>query len=96
MADVVLEAGWVVDVGPGLDGDESVDAAGATVLPGPFDCHVHLGFSHLDLGRAAFEPFALTCYSAVAAPLTTLRLGITTCGTPASSTAGCGPRWRPG
>ena len=77
-ADVVLEDGWVVDVGPGLDGDESVDVAGATVLPGLFDCHVHLGFSHLDLGRAAFEPFSLTFYSAVANAATTLRLGITT------------------
>ena len=33
-ADVVVEDGRIVDVGPGLDGDEVVDCAGATVLPG--------------------------------------------------------------
>ena len=41
-ADVAIEDGRIVDVGPGLDGDERVDVAGKTLLPGLFDCHVHL------------------------------------------------------
>ena len=35
-ADVVVEDGRIVEVGPGLDGDEVVDCTGATVLPGLF------------------------------------------------------------
>lgn len=48
-ADVVVEDGVIVEVGPGLDGDESVDLAGATLLPGLIDCHVHVMFDGLDL-----------------------------------------------
>ena len=44
-ADVVIEGDRIVGVGTGLDGDESVDCAGATVLPGLFDCHVHFTVS---------------------------------------------------
>ena len=33
-ADVVVEDGRIAEVGTGLDGDESVDLAGKTVLPG--------------------------------------------------------------
>ena len=36
-ADVVVEEGRIVDVGPGLDGDEVVDCSGAFVAPGFFD-----------------------------------------------------------
>ena len=32
----------IVEVGSGLDGDEGVDAPGKALLPGLFDCHVHL------------------------------------------------------
>jgi imidazolonepropionase-like amidohydrolase len=44
-ADVVVEAGRILEVGPGLDGDEAVDAGGRTLLPGLFDCHVHVMIS---------------------------------------------------
>ena len=40
--DLVVEDGRVVDIGSGLDGDEAVDVGGCTVLPGLFDCHVHV------------------------------------------------------
>ena len=50
-ADVAVEDGRIVDVGSGLDGDDSVDIAGRTLLPGLFDCHVHVTTSHVDLWR---------------------------------------------
>ena len=48
-ADLVIEDGRVVEVGRGLDGDESVDASGQALLPGLFDCHIHLAFRYEDL-----------------------------------------------
>src|SRR5690606_6751561 len=47
-ADVVIEGGRIVDVGTGLDGDVAVDCTGRTILPGLFDCHVHLLMDGLD------------------------------------------------
>ena len=41
-ADVLIEGGRIVDVGPGLDGDEAIDCSGKAILPGMFDTHVHL------------------------------------------------------
>ena len=33
-ADVVTEDGMIVEVGPGLDGDEEVDCRGRAIFPG--------------------------------------------------------------
>jgi hypothetical protein len=33
-ADVLIEGGRIIEVGPGLDGDEAVDVAGRHLLPG--------------------------------------------------------------
>src|SRR4029453_2800741 len=41
-ADLVIEDARIVDVGPGLDGDEAVECDGKALLPGLFDCHIHL------------------------------------------------------
>jgi imidazolonepropionase-like amidohydrolase len=46
--DVVIEDGHIVEVGPGLDGDDGVDCVGKSLLPGLFDCHVHLAFRYED------------------------------------------------
>ena len=35
-ADLVVEDGRIVEIGPGLDGDDSVDLTGKAVLPGLF------------------------------------------------------------
>ncbi len=41
-ADVAVEDGRIVEVGAGLTGDRSLDAAGCIVSPGFVDLHVHL------------------------------------------------------
>ena len=77
-ADVAVEGERIVDVGPDLDGDESVDVSGKHLLPGLFDCHIHLGWSHIDLQRYQRTPPGLLYYEAIAGMQETLRCGITT------------------
>jgi imidazolonepropionase-like amidohydrolase len=78
-ADVVVQGGRILDVGPGLDGDEEVDATGHTVLPGLFDCHTHVTFSgQLDPIAGATRPFSMQYFEAVGNLRTTLDIGITT------------------
>ncbi|WP_153394117.1 metal-dependent hydrolase family protein [Ornithinicoccus halotolerans] len=78
VADVAVEDGVIVDVGVGLDGDEGVDCAGKAVLPGFFDCHVHLTMSTNDVAEAARQPFSLQFYEAAANMRRTLAAGVTT------------------
>jgi len=77
-ADVVVEDGRIVAVGPGLDGDEAIDVTGRALLPGMFDCHTHVLISHVDLWRHLNTPFSYTFYEAVGNLAATLRIGITT------------------
>ena len=79
-ADVVLEDGRIAEVGPGLDGDEAVDVTGKTLLPGLFDCHVHLAMRYEDFDEARLmnEPFSLPFFRMAENLRTTLALGITT------------------
>lgn len=79
-ADVVIVDGRIVDVGSGLDGDAGIDCAGKALLPGLFDCHVHLGFRYEDFDEYARmqEPFSLVFYRSVQNLRTTIGLGITT------------------
>ncbi|MGZ8602688.1 MAG: amidohydrolase family protein [Actinomycetota bacterium] len=79
-ADVVFEDGLIVEVGPGLDGDDDVDCAGKALLPGLFDCHVHLAFRYEDFDEYARmqEPFSLGFFRSVQNLRTTIGLGITT------------------
>ena len=41
-ADVKIDGGKIVEIGPELSGDEVLDAAGCYVMPGGIDPHVHL------------------------------------------------------
>ena len=41
-ADVKIEGGRIVEIGPDLKGDEVLDAAGCYVMPGGIDPHTHL------------------------------------------------------
>jgi imidazolonepropionase-like amidohydrolase len=79
-ADVAIEDGLIVDVGPGLDGDDGVDCSGKALLPGLFDCHVHLAFRHEDFDevRRMNEPFSLPFFRMAENLRITLALGITT------------------
>jgi imidazolonepropionase-like amidohydrolase len=79
-ADVVIEDGLIRDVGPGLDGDEVIEVAGMTLMPGLFDTHVHVAFIHEDLDelRAMYQPFSYRFFRVPETLRTTLALGITT------------------
>ena len=79
-ADVVLEDGRIVDVGPGLDGDDGVDVSGRTLLPGLFDCHVHLAFRYEDFDevRLAYTPFSYRFFQFPETLRWYLAMGITT------------------
>ncbi|WP_116101209.1 metal-dependent hydrolase family protein [Amycolatopsis thermalba] len=77
-ADVVVEAGRVAEIGTGLDGDEVVDCTGTTVLPGLFDCHVHVTVSDISLIKLFQKPFSYQFYEAARNLRSTLELGITT------------------
>ena len=89
-ADVAIDDGHIVDVGPGLDGDEGVDCAGKALLPGFFDCHVHLAFRYEDFDEYARmqEPFTLAFFRMAQNLRTTLALGITTVRDAAGADAG--------
>jgi imidazolonepropionase-like amidohydrolase len=76
--DVVVEGDRILDVGTGLDGDESVNCAGKTLLPGLFDCHTHVCFSTPDLWRLQNQPFSYQFYEAATNLRRTLEAGITT------------------
>jgi imidazolonepropionase-like amidohydrolase len=77
-ADVAVVDGQIVEVGVGLEGDEQVDVAGSTLLPGLFDTHVHVMFGHVDVWRLMQEPFSYRFYDAIRNLEATLRIGITT------------------
>ncbi len=76
--DLVLEDGRIADVGTGLDGDEQVDMSGLTLLPGLFDCHVHVTMSGIDLLRRLQRPFSYQFFQAASNLRATLDCGITT------------------
>ena len=78
-ADVVLEHGRIVAVGPGLDGDTEIDASGHTVYPGFIDCHVHFMVDgNLDPMLSVQTPFSLNFFLAAERMGRTLATGVTT------------------
>jgi imidazolonepropionase-like amidohydrolase len=88
--DVVVENGLIVHVGaPGTgDGDVVVDATGMTVLPGLFDCHVHLATSGVDIVRDLQTPFSYRFFLAAENLRRTIAVGITTVRDAGGSDAG--------
>ena len=41
-ADVLIDQGKIIEIGPNLHGDRSLDATGCYVMPGGIDPHTHL------------------------------------------------------
>jgi imidazolonepropionase-like amidohydrolase len=78
LADVAVVDGRIVDVGTGLDGDTAVDCGGTTLLPGLFDCHVHVTASGVDTMRRLSRPFSYQFFEAAKNLRATLAAGITT------------------
>jgi imidazolonepropionase-like amidohydrolase len=75
--DLLVEDGLVIDVGRGLDADESVDCSGAFVSPGFFDTHVHVTLDKPSQMHVIETPFSLQFFTAAANLRKTLHSGIT-------------------
>jgi imidazolonepropionase-like amidohydrolase len=89
-ADVVIEDGRIVEVGPHLDADESVDVSGQALLPGLFDCHIHVAMRYEDLDEVAVmhQPFSYRFFRIAETLRWILSLGITTVRDAAGADAG--------
>jgi imidazolonepropionase-like amidohydrolase len=89
-ADVVIEDGRILEVGPGLDGDEGVDVSGHALLPGLFDCHIHLVARYEDFDELSIihRPFTYAFYQVPETLRWILALGITTVRDAAGADAG--------
>jgi imidazolonepropionase-like amidohydrolase len=79
-ADVAVENGRIVAVGSGLDGDIDIDCRGKTLLPGLFDCHVHIAWRTEDFDEIAtlHRPFSYRLLAVASSLRRTLACGITT------------------
>ncbi len=81
--DLLVVDGRIAKVGaglssdPGVDADERVDCAGRTLLPGLFDCHVHVLFDQINTLQMLQTPFSYPFYQAIANLRATLRTGVT-------------------
>ena len=77
-ADVAIEDGHVVEVGSGLDGDESIDCTDKLVTPGLIDCHVHfMADGNFSPTNHAQTPFSMNFFNAAERMERTLACGIT-------------------
>ncbi len=78
-ADVAIEDMKVVEIGSRLDGDDGVDCAGKAILPGLFDCHVHVtGRYEDDELTIQHRPFSYNFFLIPEILRQTIALGITT------------------
>ena len=78
VGDVLIEGDRIVDVGIDLDADDQVDCTDLLVMPGFFDCHVHLTGHDLSMERAFLDPYSIRYFNAAANLRATLRAGVTT------------------
>lgn len=76
-ADVSVENGRIVEVGRGLDGDRAFDCRGLALVPGLFDCHVHLTFTEPDPLALLRRAFSLQFYESVQNMRQTVVAGVT-------------------
>ena len=54
-ADVLIEDGKIIEIGPNLSGDEQLDATGCYVMPGGIDPHTHMQLPFM--GTVASDDF---------------------------------------
>jgi imidazolonepropionase-like amidohydrolase len=87
-ADVLVEGARILEVGPGLDGDDAVDVGGRHLLPGLFDCHTHVTLTSIDLMGILQRPFSYRFFETVQNLAATLKAGITTVRDAAGADAG--------
>ncbi|MFJ7217794.1 amidohydrolase family protein [Amycolatopsis sp. NPDC098790] len=76
-ADVLVQHGEILEIGTGLDGDAEVPCAGRTLLPGLFDCHVHVVLRSVDTAERLQTPFSYPYYHATRHLSAMRRQGIT-------------------
>ena len=76
-ADVAWEGGVVAEVGPDLEGDETVAVDGLTLVPGLIDCHAHMAFADHETLSGEYVP-SRRLLRAVPQLAATLGLGVTT------------------
>lgn len=77
-ADVAVTDGRFSAVGDALEGDSYIDVAGRTLLPGLFDCHVHVLGVHPRIIDKLNQPFSYQFYNATKNLRKLLSIGITT------------------
>jgi imidazolonepropionase-like amidohydrolase len=77
-ADLAVENGEIVAIGTSLRGERAVDLAGASVIPGLIDCHVHVTVPTLQLERLLDTPLSYRLLEAARTLAETLDSGITT------------------
>ncbi|HEX9711265.1 MAG TPA: amidohydrolase family protein [Actinomycetota bacterium] len=77
-ADIAIEGDRITAVGTSLDGDAAISLEGRSVLPGLFDCHVHVMFSHIDFWRHLNTSPSYRLLQAAQNLRETLKVGITT------------------
>jgi imidazolonepropionase-like amidohydrolase len=76
-ADVAVKDGIIVEIGVGVDGDREIAIDGMSLLPGFFDCHVHVLLSNLDYLRMLSTPLSYRILEAAGNLQTLLATGIT-------------------
>src|SRR5690242_12381009 len=78
--DVHVVEGTIAAVGVGLQAESdtpTMDGEGLWLMPGVFDCHLHLGLSSMDTLRNLRTPITLWALQAGANALATLKAGVT-------------------
>lgn len=64
-ADVAIQDGRIVAIGPGLDGDRAIDLTGKTLLPGFINTHVHVVGTSPSLEERLRTPFSYQFFQAI-------------------------------